>query len=1042
MTDRTRALELAAWAAAEGIATADQRSLLEADPVAWRLTLERLMDETEDALDSVSGIEGPERAQVVGDFEADLDRLEAAYDLLLGSARSGSEVLIPTADPTGEVRLQASWANGFIVVWAGGPDIVAHKNADLADRLEALGGPKLGWAVHADVSLPNGLRAAALSIPVEEALGWLVVAVGGGQGDEDGVGASVRWLGRVAVAAVAIVAQGRIVPSLRTHRHAEGKVMDLKVRWSPARVEEARVTRLAGAMPGPVAVLSRKDARTVTLEVIGAVVDAIALEAGEKLERPATPPVIRNAADVGEAFIARLDGSTFTAPIPAGAEVSKRLDQWAHQVSGVAKTTLVVQLDPPDRGDAWFLSVLGRGAEGGLLPIEQALTDSKRTQHLADEIVRLERVYDKLGRAGGLRRGQVYLSQDEAWELMTVTGPALESAGFEVRVPALSRRKPSPALRMFVEPTGERVVGAHQLSDVRWSAVFGDVELTAADVARLASEARPLVRSHGKWVELDRVDLKEAAAALAERADSTRLTGAEILRHVVGLEGTPFGAGVTVEGSGWVTDLLHKATEAPAAPVTSPPGFVGELRSYQAEALGWLGFLDAVELGGCLALDMGLGKTPTVLAHVARTLGNGPALVIAPPAVVGNWAAEASRFTPGLRVVVHHGASRASTEDLAAEVAGADLVITTYGTAVRDVEALEQHPWDRLILDEAQAIKNHTNETAQQLRRIGARTRLALTGTPIENGLGDLWSILDFTNPGLVGSRATFIAQLSGEGEVALRALNGILVFRRTKTEPAVAAELPDRIDELDHCTMTAEQIGLYQAVLDGLVVQAEGAERDVKQGAILAAITALKQICNHPWNYQADDKPLAGRSGKLNRLEEVVEQVFSASERILIFTQFATWGIRLADHLSEITGMRIACYHGGLARGARDTMIKEFQDGTGAGAIVLSLKAGGTGLNLTAANHVVLYDRWWNPAVEDQARDRAWRIGQTRTVLSHRLVCPGTVDERVEEVVGGKRRIADLVLPKSSSLADLDPDQLRTALGLRPDQLLAEDDL
>jgi superfamily II DNA or RNA helicase len=1041
MPDTSRALEAAAWAAAEGIASAEQRAMLEADPVAWRLMLERLLDETEDNLDAVSTLEGPERAQVVGDVEAELERLEAAYDLLLGSSGNGAPVLIPTADPTGEIRLQASWAAGSIVVWAGGPDVVAHQNADLADRLEALGGPSLGWALHADVVLPNGLKAAALSIPVEEALGWLVVAVGGGQGDEDGVGASVRWLGRVAVAAVRLVAMGRIVPTLRTHRHAEGKTMDLNVRWSPARVDDAEVARLASAMPGPVSVLSRKDSRTVTLEVIGAVVDAIALEAGEKLERPATPPVIRNAADVGEAFVSRLDGTPFTAPIPAGAEVSKRLDQWAHQVSGVAKTTLIVQLDPPDKGDAWFLHVLGRGAEGGLLPIEQALTDSKRTQHLADEIVRLERIYDKLGRAGGLRRGQVYLSQDEAWELMTVTGPALEAAGFEVRVPPLSRRKPTPALRLFVDPKGDTVVGANQLSDVRWSAVFDDVELTAADVARLAAEARPLVKSHGKWVELDRVDLKEAAAALAERSTAERMTGAEILRHVVGLEGTPFGDGLTIEGSGWVTDLLDKASSVPLEAVTQPEGFVGELRHYQAEALGWLGFLDTVGLGGCLALDMGLGKTPTVLAHLART-GGGPALVIAPPAVVGNWAAEAARFTPGLRVVVHHGQSRASAEELESEVAGADVVITTYGTAVRDIEALEQHDWDRLVLDEAQAIKNHTNDTAQQLRRIDARTKLALTGTPIENGLGDLWSILDFTNPGLVGGRTTFISQLSGEGEAALRALNGILVFRRTKLEPSVAAELPDRIDELDHCTMTAEQIGLYQAVLDGLIVEAEGAERDRKQGAILAAITALKQICNHPWNYQQDDLPLAGRSGKLNRLEEVIEQVFEAGERILIFTQFATWGVRLAEHLTEVTGQPISCYHGGLARGARDTMIKTFQEGKGPGAIVLSLKAGGTGLNLTAANHVVLYDRWWNPAVEDQARDRAWRIGQERTVLSHRLVCPGTVDERVEEVVGGKRKIADLVLPKSSSLADLDPEQLRSALGLRPDQLLAEDDL
>jgi SNF2 family DNA or RNA helicase len=318
--------------------------------------------------------------------------------------------------------------------------------------------------------------------------------------------------------------------------------------------------------------------------------------------------------------------------------------------------------------------------------------------------------------------------------------------------------------------------------------------------------------------------------------------------------------------------------------------------------------------------------------------------------------------------------------------------------------------------------------------------RLALTGTPIENGLGDLWSILDFTNPGLVGTRPAFIAQMSGEGEAALRALNGILVFRRTKSEPVVAAELPDRIDELDHCTMTPEQIGLYQAVLDRLVANAADVDAEPKQGAILAAITALKQICNHPAAYQDDGRPLAGRSGKLARLEEIVESVFAAGERILVFTHFAEWGRRLATHLTEVTGVPISCYDGSLARGARDRLVEEFQRGTGAGALVLSLKAGGTGLNLTAASHVVLYDRWWNPAVEDQARDRAWRIGQTRTVVSHRLICPGTVDERVEEVVAGKRHIADLVLPKSSSLADLDAQQLRVALGLRPDSLLTED--
>jgi SNF2 family DNA or RNA helicase len=285
---------------------------------------------------------------------------------------------------------------------------------------------------------------------------------------------------------------------------------------------------------------------------------------------------------------------------------------------------------------------------------------------------------------------------------------------------------------------------------------------------------------------------------------------------------------------------------------------------------------------------------------------------------------------------------------------------------------------------------------------------------------------------------------MSGDGEAALRALNGILLFRRTKSEPEVAAELPDKIDELDHCTMTTEQIGLYQAVLDDLVTNVADPESgsEPKKGAILAAITALKQICNHPAAYRDDGRPLAGRSGKLSRLEEIVESVFAAGERVLVFTHFATWGRRLAEHLTDVTGVPIACYDGSLARGARDRLVTEFQKAEGPGALVLSLKAGGTGLNLTAANHVVLYDRWWNPAVEDQARDRAWRIGQDRTVISHRLVCPGTVDERVEEVVAGKRHIAQLVLPRSSSIADLNTDQLRLALGLRPEELLAEDDL
>jgi hypothetical protein len=1037
MQDATRALEDAAWAAAEGTATAEQLALLEADPSGWRRTLERLLDDVEDRLDEVRHLTGPERDQVVWDFEQELGKLEAAYDLLTRVA--DPVAAIAAADPAGEVRLQASWESGRVVVWAAGPDAPPADNGRLADMLEAIGGPRDGWTLHPDVVLPDGQRAAAVSIGVEDSLGWLLHVVGGER--RAGLGASVAWLGRVAVEALRHVASGSVVPVLKGAKQPTGKRLQLNVRWAPALVDPRLLDELVTAMPGAIVLLAPNDAKATALDVLGAAVDAIVRTGAATVDLPAPPPTTHTPAAVAEAFITRLDGSTFDAPVAPGAEVSKRLDRWARPVVGPARTSrLVVQLDPPDSGGAWFLSVLGPGAEGGLLPIEQALTDSRATTPLADDLARLERLLPALLRPGALRRGQVYLSQTEAWELMTVTGRLLEAAGFEARVPVLSRRKPSPGLRMFTEPAGESVVGAHQLSNVQWSAVFDDVELSAADIAKLAAEARPLVRSRGKWVELDRADLKEAAAALAEHATRTKLTGAEILRHAVGLEGPGLAGGIQIEGSGWATELLEKAGQASTDPVTTPEGFRGELRSYQAEALGWLSFLDAVELGGCLALDMGLGKTPTMLAHLARSAGDGPCLVVAPPAVVGNWAAEAAKFAPGLKVLVHHGAARATAKQLPARVAKADVVITTYATAVRDVEALAGIGWRRMVLDEAQAIKNPANETAQQLRRIPAGSRIALTGTPIENGLGDLWAILDFTNPGLVGTRPAFISQLSGEGEAALRALNGILVFRRTKSEPEVAAELPDRIDELDHCTMTAEQIGLYQAVLDGLIANATEQGGDPKQGAILAAITALKQICNHPANYQDDGRPLAGRSGKLARLEEIVEQVFASGERILIFTHFAQWGLRLADHLTEVTGVPIACYHGGLARGARDKLVEEFQHGSGPGALVLSLKAGGTGLNLTAASHVVLYDRWWNPAVEDQARDRAWRIGQTRTVISHRLVCPGTVDERVEEVVAGKRHIADLVLPKSSSLSDLDAAQLRVALGLRTDELLTED--
>ncbi len=1046
----------------DGRATPEQVKILAADKDAWAAALWRLLDDADAALERArKTVRGPERANVLNDLDEECFRIDDALTELIGPA--AEEELTPDpnqkkqqqqkqqapAEKTGTAQLQLSWNDGQLVAWMAGHDARYEQAEVIKELLAETGGASIEWEARGPLRIPTGQRVPAVTAPVTAALGWLVAQAR--ETYNPRVGPSVRWMGLAAATAVSAVSQGRMAPQLRQSRRgskgADGS--NFSVRWLPGLIDSDHLSELVASVPGAAMVgQQRQEGLSFTTAVMGDVTNQIVKMAAGQVDVPAPPPEVRDRNDISEAFLGRLDGSTFVAPDGPGAEISRRIDRWAAPVVGTKNPKLTVLLNPPDASNAWHAQVLGTSSAGTLEPFEIVLAEASkdRSRLFEHQASRLERLFPALLRPGGRRRGEVILSQDEAWQLMTEVGPVLTAAGFDVRVPPLSRKKTAPSLRLTADEAEETVVGAQQLANVRWSAMFDDVELSAAEIAKLAQQARPLVKSRGQWIELDQADLAEAAAALAERADQTKLTGADMLRHAMGLEGDPLGGGISIAGDGWAADLLRSMNELPEHPDTTPEGFEGELRSYQADALSWLNFLDDAGLGGCLALDMGLGKTPTSLAALYASREHGTGLVIAPPAVVGNWAAESKKFIPDMSVHVHHGASRAKG-DLAKKFEKVDLVITTYGTAVRDMDQLAKITWGKVVIDEAQAIKNPTAETSQQLRRLDARTRVALTGTPIENGLGDLWSIMDWANAGLVGPRPQFIAQLTPTkksagtkaGEEALKALNGILVYRRTKTEPEIAAELPDRIDELDHCAMTPEQVGLYQAVIDTLVLETSGREAGTpeRKGAVLAAITALKQICNHPVNYQDDDKPLEGRSGKLSRLNEIMESVFAADEKMLIFTHFASWGEKLADYLTDRTGKKIECYHGGLARGARDRMIEEFQKSEGAGALVLSLKAGGTGLNLTAANHVVLYDRWWNPAVEDQARDRAWRIGQTKTVIAHRLVCPGTVDERVEEVVAGKRQIANMVLPKSSSVGDLDAEQLQVALGIDPDMLL-----
>ena len=1044
-----------AMAAAGGWATDAERATLQLHQSQWAGALRRLVDDTEDGLSAAESLSGEERFQVVADFREELDRLAAALADLTGEDRRPRQPAPPPAPVvplSTEPLLQGSWAAGRIVVWAGSPGGGPAAEAVVDKLLAATDGGAVPWKPASPVVLPDGSTAPARSAPLEDILGWLV---GVGAGAPAGAAPSLRWLGEIARWGTELVAQGRMVPSLRrSGRDRAGSSRRgtdrYRVRWVPAVVEPRRLRDLTARAPGAVTAVERTARpEVICRSALATVVDAVCRAGAGRLVTPATVEVARNPVEVAEAVLSGLDGTAFLAAVEPASQLAERLAEWATPVTAEVPYGLLVRLDPPEPDGGWQLSVQVTGVDGGPLEVERALAVVPRSQARQVEALfqRAERLLAVLNRSS-TRRGQVILSADEAAELLFSDAAALLAAGFEVSFPAFSNRRPRPRLQLVAEGRGSTEVGVRQLSQVHWSVVFGDAELDAREIARLAAEARPLVQVNGRWVRLDQGDLRAAATALREHSGITEMSGAAILRYAVGLGGDTLGGPVQVAGSGWAVDLVRGATVDPPAPLAAPKDFNGELRSYQAEAAGWLAFLERAGLGGCLAMDMGLGKTPTVLAHLLAHRGETPSLVICPPAVLGNWSHEAARFTPKLRVAMHHGATRADAATLARIAARNDVVLTTYATAMRDVDALAAIAWRQVIVDEAQAIKNPASDTAQALRRIPATTRLAMTGTPVENGLGDLWAILDFTNPGLVGSRTEFIEQLSrsgsGEpaGERALRALNGLLVFRRTKTEPLIAKELSDKIDVLDHCTMTPEQIGLYQAILDRLLdAPVEDDEINVRKAHVLAAITALKQVCDHPAAYLHDDQePLVGRSGKLERLEEIVANVFEAGERVLIFTHFARWGEKLATYLTERTGRPVPCYHGGLSRTVRDNMVHEFQTGTGPAALVLSLKAGGAGLNLTAASHVVLYDRWWNPAVEDQARDRAWRIGQTRTVISHRLVCPGTIDERVEEVVAGKRHIANLVLPARSTLGDLGRDQLRAALGLSEDVLVDDD--
>jgi SNF2 family DNA or RNA helicase len=658
---------------------------------------------------------------------------------------------------------------------------------------------------------------------------------------------------------------------------------------------------------------------------------------------------------------------------------------------------------------------------------------------------------------------EVPLDNAGALDFLRETGPLLAGAGFGVLLPDWAR-KARLGLKLTARSSAGAAASARpgqfglaDLVSFRYDLAVGDQVLTPAELDELARLKVPLVRIRGQWVELDDRHLKAALRYLEGRPPGT-MTAADVLGAALGADPDLGELQLTaVDADGWLGDLLSGQADQRLEPMNTPDGFGGTLRPYQQRGLSWLSFLGRLGVGAILADDMGLGKTVQLLSLIwaeraqARSVPDEPvfpSLLICPMSLTGNWQREAARFTPGLAVHVHHGPGRLAGAELAAALASADLVITTYQTAARDRAELSAVRWARVVCDEAQAIKNHLSQQAKAVRSLPAASRIALTGTPVENQLSELWSIMEFANPGLLGSAKTFRDRYAvpverhGSAEAAqqLRRITGPFVLRRLKTDKTIISDLPDKQEMKVWCNLTQEQAGLYQATVTDMLARIESADTDIsRRGLVLATMARLKQVCNHPAHLLGDGSRLAGRSGKLARLEEICEEIVAEGDKALCFTQYAEFGRMLQPYLAARTGCPVLFLHGGTSRKQRDAMVARFQEADEPLLFLLSLKAGGTGLNLTAANHVIHIDRWWNPAVEDQATDRAFRIGQRRDVQVRKFVCVGTLEERIDAMIEQKKALAEQVVGTGESwLTDLSTTALREVLALSADAVSA----
>ncbi len=675
------------------------------------------------------------------------------------------------------------------------------------------------------------------------------------------------------------------------------------------------------------------------------------------------------------------------------------------------------------------------------------------------------------GALAGQKPEDLVLLPTEAWTFLTRGAGQLKEAGFLVHLPeGMAEFGGARRLRAKVRLGGQRLESPeHEKSDshqqglsgsvsAEWSLMLGDDQLDIQDFAQMASLKHPLVAWKGKWVALDPETLKQISTVIQasrEKGFESMTKGEALAAALTGTARIPgVSEAIEVEVAGDFGNALAELKNLPEKPITQPKTFKGELRPYQLRGLAWLEGLSRLGLGGVLADDMGLGKTIQVLAMLLHRQEQSPSfgpttLLICPTSLLGNWEREIAKFAPNIPFFVHHGNNR---EGLPETFKPHTVLLTTYGVIRREEETFANRNWGMVVVDEAQAIKNPGSAQAKAVRRMKAPFKLALTGTPIENRLTELWSIQSFALPGYFGSESSFKERFATPIEKyrdpiaaqELRQRVGPFILRRVKTDRNIIQDLPEKNEMKVYTQLTREQAQLYQARIDQMEKDLAAATGIERRGRILALLTHLKQICNHPSQFLRQTGPYKGRSGKLERLTDMLEEVMESGEKALVFTQFKEMGDRLQIHLNEVLGFEPPFLHGGTTREQRDELVRSFQeDANGARVLLLSLKAGGVGLNLTAATHVFHFDRWWNPAVEDQATDRTYRIGQTRNVQVHKLITMGTLEEKIDAMLESKRDLADRVVGSGEGwLTELDDEALRRLVALDSDlDLMSEEE-